>query len=86
MAFVIGSQHLGPLVASRLLDPYRHIPNYRVVDIRSELVDDPTLPSVFQQWLTDNRHIRLSDHVDEIEREYDEAEARCVRNRIVQSP
>jgi hypothetical protein len=83
IAFVIGYQRLGPDAACRLLNPERHIPNSLIVDLGAHLNDDPSLVPTFTKWQADNRHIKLSDHFDDIECEFDELEFQGARNRIV---
>ena len=83
IAFVICYQRLGPDAACRLLNSERHIPNSLIVDLGAHLIDDPSLVPTFTKWEADNKHVKLSDHLDDIEREFDELELQGARNRIV---
>ena len=43
------------------------------------------LLSTFNDWRERNQGIRLSDYVDDIEREFDELELLGAKNRIIRS-
>ena len=82
-AFLIAFQHMGSEAALSLLNPKRHSPNSLIVKLGEQLVDDPMLLSTFNDWRDSNQGIRLSDYVDDIEREFDELELLGAKNRIV---
>jgi hypothetical protein len=48
-----------------------------------QLVDDPMLLSTLNDWRERNQGIRLSDYVDDIEREFDQLERLGAKNRII---
>lgn len=85
MAFVICHHCTGPEAARRLLDPRRHSPNALIVQLGAQELGDPTIVLNHETWLEDNRHVVLSDHFDDIEREFDALEARGAQNLIVDS-
>ena len=66
-----------------VLDPRRHEPNKRVIQLAATALSDPTILSAYDSWKLSNQQIRLSDYFDEIERELDTIEALGARNRIV---
>jgi predicted protein tyrosine phosphatase len=82
-AFVICHQQLGADAARRLLNPKRHIPNPLIVELGARVIDDPSVVLTFANWQADNRNVRLSDYLDEIEREIDELELQGARNLFV---
>lgn len=84
-AFLVAFQQMGSAAALSLLNPKRHSPNSLIVTLGEQLVDDPTLLSTFNDWCERNKEIRLSDYVDDIEREFDELERLGAKNRIVRS-
>ena len=84
-AFLICHQQLGCDAARGLLNSKPHIPNSLVVDLGARLIDDPSVMQTFTKWQADNKHVKLSDHLDDIEREFDELELQGARNRIVNS-
>ena len=83
-AFSIAFNKLGGDAAIALLNPKRHSPNSLIVDLAANIIDDPLFPAVFHDWKTANSHIKLTDHLDEIETEMDILESKGARNRIVQ--
>lgn len=83
LAWVIGCQKLGPEAACQLLNPARHIPNSRIVELGAELIDQPSVLQAFNAWSDAHKAIKLSNYMDEIESEIDELESRGARNRIV---
>jgi predicted protein tyrosine phosphatase len=85
IAFLICHQQLGSDAARRLLNAERHIPNLLAIELGAQLIDDPLVLQTFTQWQAENRHVKLSDHLDDIEREYDQLEGQGARNRIVLS-
>ena len=82
-AFIICHQRLGADAARGLLQPERHIPNSLLVDLAAQALNDSSILDTFNQWRTEHQHIKLSDHMDAIEREFDELESQGGRNRIV---
>lgn len=72
--------------AVALLDPTRHRPNRRVIELGSVLLDNPDVLSQFISWRDRTSHIKFSDYYDEIEKEIDALEARGARNRITNEP
>ena len=85
-AFVICHIRKGADAALELLNPKRHIPNTRIIEIGSILTNGDSVSRVFQKWQTDHKHVRLSDYYEEIERELDELESRGAKNRIIEFP
>jgi predicted protein tyrosine phosphatase len=84
IGFVICAKRLGINSALQLLDPRRHTPNPLIVSLGEKLVGDSMLMSAFERWRSDNAHVRLSDYIDVIEREFDELENQGARNRITE--
>ncbi len=84
-AFLICYQRLGPAAACRLLNPERHIPNSLIVDLGARIIDERSVVQAFTEWQAKYRRVKLSDHLDDIEREFDELELRGARNRIVKA-
>jgi hypothetical protein len=81
---VIAFQRLGSAPALSLLNPERHSPNALIVKLGEPLVDAPTLLTVFNDWRERHQEIRLSDYVDDIERQVDELEQLgAKKNRVV---
>ncbi len=85
IAFVIGCQQLGAESACGLLNPKRHVPNSRIVELGASLIDDPFVLQAFAKWQTANGDVKLSSCLNDIEREFDELERQGARNRIVNS-
>jgi len=83
VAFVVCFERLGRDAAYALLDATRHIPNTLVVELASRVLGHPELLQTFRKWHLDHTHIRLSDHIDDIEKEWDELERQGARNRMV---
>ncbi|WP_165248887.1 hypothetical protein [Paludisphaera soli] len=82
LAYLIACQVRAPAEAITLLDATRHSPNRLVVKLGATALGDPTILDRFDEWRRDDSRIRLSDHYDEIEAEFDELERRGARNRI----
>ncbi len=82
-AFLICHQRLGSNAARCLLNPERHIPNSLVVELGTQVMDNPSIMQTFIEWQADHKHIKLSECLDDIEREFDELELQGARNRIV---
>lgn len=85
IAFLISYARLGPDAAREVLDPTRHSPNPLIVELGSQVIGDPSVANTFTAWQAANRHVRLVDHLDEIERELDALERQGARNRITES-
>ena len=83
IAFLIAFQQMGSAAALSLLNPKRHSPNSLIVRLGEQLVDDPLMWSMFNGWRERHQGIRLSDYVDDIEREFDELELLGAKNRII---
>lgn len=71
--------------ATAILNPRRHVPNERIIQLAATALSDSSILSVYDAWKLANQSIRLVDHVDEIEREQDAIESLGARNRIVDS-
>jgi len=84
-AFSIAFNKLGADAAIELLNPKRHSPNTLIIDLAANIIDDPMFATTFHDWQTANSHIKLTDHLDEIETEMDVLESNGARNRIIQS-
>jgi predicted protein tyrosine phosphatase len=82
LAYLICCRERGVAEAVRLLDPTRHRPNRLVVTLGDALLDDPEILTQFDAWQRANAHIRLSDYIDEIEREFEALEAAGAVDRI----
>ncbi len=81
-AFLIAYHRLGPDAARRILNPQRHIPNSLIIELGARPIDDPSVMQTFSEWRTDNRHMKLADYLDDIEREFDELKMQGAKNRI----
>ena len=82
-AFSIAFQKLGSDVALELLNPKRHAPNPLIIDLASNIIDDPMFATIFHDWQSTNSDTKLTDYLDEIASEMDVMEANGARNRIV---
>ena len=85
LAFSIGYRFLGNEAAISLWNPKRHSPNQLVIELASQLMEDPDFLMTVHNWRTENQNISLSDYLDEIEAEFDELEAQGATNRIIHS-
>ena len=83
IAYSIAFNKLGADAAIELLNPKRHSPNALIIDLAANIIDDPMFATTFHGWQTANSHIKLTDHLDEIETEMDVLESNGARNRIV---
>ncbi len=81
-AFAIVYEKLGKLEAMKLLNPKRHSPNYRILQIADELLERPGILNAYNEWGIEAGDIRLTDYLDEIESEYDELESIGASDRI----
>ncbi|NLS96344.1 MAG: dual specificity protein phosphatase family protein [Planctomycetaceae bacterium] len=84
-AFLVCHERIGVAAARQLLNPRRHIPNSLVIDLGARLIDNLLVLQTFAEWQAENKHIRLSNHLDDIERDFDELERQGARNRIVEA-
>jgi predicted protein tyrosine phosphatase len=82
MAYLICCQERGVVEAVRLLDPTRHRPNRRVVEIGDALLGNPDILDRFTEWQDRHRHIKLSDYYDQLEKELDALEEQGARDLI----
>jgi hypothetical protein len=82
LAYLIACQDRTPAEAITLLDATRHSPNRLVVKIGATALGDLTILDRFDEWRRNNSRIRLSDHYDEIEAEFDELERQGARDLI----
>lgn len=85
LAYAISFQNNGLAAANSLLNPTRHKPNHSVIELASRFIDDPNFLSAFQRWADQHASIKLMDHLDEIEAEFDVLESLGARNLIVES-
>jgi predicted protein tyrosine phosphatase len=83
VAFVIACSLKGYEAAVAMLNPARHSPNSFVVALGGQATGDPLVMQTFQDWRTANRGLKLSDFMEEIEREFDHLEAAGATNRII---
>ena len=81
-ALSIAFEKFGEAAAMALLNPKRHSPNYRVLQIADTILDRPGLLNTYDQWGFEIGDTRLTDYLDEIESEYDELERMGVSDRI----
>lgn len=82
LAFAIAFENGDQTAAFDLLNPRRHSPNPRVIEIANELVRRPGLLNAFDQWIAAKGDKRLTDYLDEIETEYDRLLALGAKDRI----
>ncbi len=82
LAYLICCRDAGVAEAVRLLDPTRHRPNRRVIEIGDALLGQPEILDSFQDWRERHRHVQLSDYYDQLEKEFDALEAQGARDRI----
>jgi predicted protein tyrosine phosphatase len=85
MAYLICCQEQGPLQALQLLNPTRHRPNRRVIEIGDALLGDPEILNRFDNWRTEHSAIKLSDYYDDLEKEIDALMDQGAQNRITTS-
>lgn len=81
-AFAIAYEKMGKQFACSLLNPKRHSPNVRILQIADEIIDRPGILNAFDDWQAVNRNVRLADYLDEIESECSDLENLGVRDRI----
>ena len=84
IAFSMAFYRIGATSAVALLDPKRHSPNSLIIEHAVSIIDDPMFMTIFHEWQTANQHIKLTDYIDELEREMDALEMAGARNRIVE--
>jgi predicted protein tyrosine phosphatase len=85
LAYLICCREHGTADALKLLDPTRHRPNRTVVRIGASFLGDRKVLDRFDEWRRQNAHIRLSDYLDQREKEFDSLEAQGACNRICPS-
>jgi predicted protein tyrosine phosphatase len=85
-AFAIVFEKHGGQDAISILNPKRHSPNYKILQIAAELIERPGLLNAYDKWGYDVGDTRLTDHLDEIESEYDQLESIGARDRISRCP
>jgi predicted protein tyrosine phosphatase len=78
MAFLIACECMGRQQAIEILDPTRHRPNRRVIEVGGH----HEALAYFDEWRVCHSHVRLSDYYDRLEREFAAMEARGARDRI----
>lgn len=72
-------------LASEMLDslnPKRHVPNARIIELGARILSSPELLVSFDRWRAMNRGIVPSDFVDDISLEIDSLEARGATDLI----
>lgn len=82
IAFSIVYEKLGKLDALKLLNPKRHAPNYRILQIADEILERPGILNAYDDWASAIGDIKLTDYLDEIESEYDDLESMGATDRI----
>ncbi|MBY0459271.1 MAG: hypothetical protein K2V38_18230 [Gemmataceae bacterium] len=82
LAYLILFHARGPAEAVAFLDPTRHRPNRRVVELGDALLDSPGALAAFDDWKAAHARVRLSDYYDEMEREFNALEAQGAANRL----
>jgi predicted protein tyrosine phosphatase len=82
MAYLICCQERGAADAVNLLDPRKHRPNRRVIEIGDALLGDPEILDRFQAWRDRHSSIKLSDFHEQLEKEFVELEAQGAQDRI----
>jgi len=82
LAYLVACQSWGAERALGVLDPTRHIPNRLVVSLGDRLLGDPEVLDRFHEWQSQHRHITLSDHYRDIERELEALIDQGAVNRI----
>ncbi len=85
LAYVICCRQYGVAEALKLLDPTRHRPNRLVVRLGDSLLDSIGVLDSFDGWRRQHAGIPLSDHYDEMEKEFEALEAQGATNRICTS-
>ena len=81
-AFSIAFEKFGEQFALDLLNPKRHSPNHFILQIADKLIERLGLLNAYDNWGYNIGDIRLTDHLDEIESEYDQLESIGARDRI----
>jgi len=80
-AFSIAYERIGS-DALALLNPERHSPNFRILQIADEILERPGILNAYDEWSFQVGDTRLTDFLDEIESEYDELEEMGAVDRI----
>ncbi len=81
-AFAIVFEKHGEEAAISILNPKRHSPNYKILQIADGLIERPGLLNAYDTWGYDIGDTRLTDYLDEIESEYDHLESIGACDRI----
>ena len=81
-AFTIAYEKHGAEDALKLLNPKRHSPNYRILQLADEILDRPGILNSYDEWGMKIGDVRLTDYLDEIESEYDDLESIGASDRI----
>ena len=82
VAFAIVFEKQGEQKAMSILNPKRHAPNYKVLQLADAVIERPGLLNAYDKWTRDNGAIRLTDYLDEIASQYDQLESMGARDRI----
>ena len=82
MAYAIAYHRFGETAALRLIDPTRHTPNRRVIELAASVLAKPELLATFEEWQMEHRTIKLADYYNRLESEVEAMEYRGVQNRI----
>ena len=85
-AFAIVFEKLGEQAAIKTLNPKRHSPNSRILQIADGLIERLGLLNAYDKWGQNKGSIHLADYLDEIESEYDQLESIGARDQISKSP
>jgi predicted protein tyrosine phosphatase len=85
MAYLICCQQQGSVQAVQVLNPTRHSPNRRVIEIGDALLGDLDILDQFEKWRERHHLINLSDYYDEMEKEFDALTAQGAQNKIISS-
>jgi predicted protein tyrosine phosphatase len=85
LAYLIGCQHLGVAAALQIIDPTRHQPNRLVVTLGDGLLGQPDVLDRFDEWRSRCANVRLSDFVEQLEKEFDDLERQGATDRISSS-
>lgn len=65
-----------------LLDPARHSPNCTIIDLGTQVIDNPAIVPRLKKWREDSGNLKIADHLDEIEREINDLKSQGATDRI----
>jgi len=82
IAFLIACKNLGAEAACNLLNPERHVPNRQIVELGAHFIECPVV-QILAVWQEKHQGIKLTDHLHEIESEFDALVNEGARNLIV---